>query len=231
MDESLYVAADLGAGSGRVFLAGIGDGHWRFVEMRRFHYPPVECDGHLRWDLPRMLDEVKPFPNGFDWASPVIGAREFHGQRVPVFPAANDFVYLCFHAAKHHWERLQWLLDIAAWMRRPEFDLDEVVASAEREGFGPVVKEGVWWAHAVLGVKPLMSRPVDPGEGARAARRFVVQHFGSPALRPLFRTWYGSVLYPRVSQRLRFWLDRLTEWAFVKIPRLHPTADEGGKGA
>jgi rhamnulokinase len=59
MDESLYVAADLGAGSGRVFLAGIGAGHWRFEELRRFHYPPVECDGHLRWDLRRMFDEVK----------------------------------------------------------------------------------------------------------------------------------------------------------------------------
>ena len=59
MDESLYVAADLGAGSGRVFLAGIAAGHWRFEELRRFHYPPVERDGHLRWDLPRMLSEIK----------------------------------------------------------------------------------------------------------------------------------------------------------------------------
>jgi rhamnulokinase len=59
MDESLYVAADLGAGSGRVFLAGIGGGRWRFEELRRFHYPPIESGGHLRWDLPRMLGEVK----------------------------------------------------------------------------------------------------------------------------------------------------------------------------
>ena len=59
MDESLYVAADLGAGSGRVFLAGIGSGRWRFEELRRFHYPPVECGGHLRWDLPRVLHEIK----------------------------------------------------------------------------------------------------------------------------------------------------------------------------
>jgi len=59
MDESLYVAADLGAGSGRVFLAGIGSGHWRFEELRRFHYPPVEHRDHLRWDVPRILDEIK----------------------------------------------------------------------------------------------------------------------------------------------------------------------------
>jgi rhamnulokinase len=59
MDESLYVAADLGAGSGRVFLAGIGAGQWRFEELRRFHYPPVECHGHLRWDLPRMFGEIE----------------------------------------------------------------------------------------------------------------------------------------------------------------------------
>jgi rhamnulokinase len=59
MDESLYVAADLGAGSGRVFLAGLGADRWRFEEVRRFHYPPVERGGHLRWDLPRILDEIK----------------------------------------------------------------------------------------------------------------------------------------------------------------------------
>jgi rhamnulokinase len=59
MDAPLSVAVDLGAGSGRVFLAELGEGRWRVEELRRFHYPPAECDGHLRWDLPRMLDEIE----------------------------------------------------------------------------------------------------------------------------------------------------------------------------
>jgi rhamnulokinase len=59
MDESLYVAVDLGAGSGRVFLAGISAEEFLLEEVRRFHYPPSRSDGHLRWNLPHILSEIK----------------------------------------------------------------------------------------------------------------------------------------------------------------------------
>jgi rhamnulokinase len=59
MTESLYIAIDLGAGSGRVFLAGVGPGELLLEEVRRFHYPPTRSAGHLRWDLPRIFIEIK----------------------------------------------------------------------------------------------------------------------------------------------------------------------------
>ncbi len=59
MDHALFIAVDLGAGSGRVFLCGLGRDELRLEEIRRFHYPPRECDGHLRWDFARILDEIK----------------------------------------------------------------------------------------------------------------------------------------------------------------------------
>jgi len=59
MDDELFIAVDLGAGSGRVFLCGLGPGELLLEEIRRFHYPPRECDGHLRWDFAKILDEVK----------------------------------------------------------------------------------------------------------------------------------------------------------------------------
>ena len=59
MTESLYIAVDLGAGSGRVFLAGVAPGELMLEEVRRFHYPANESGGHLRWDLPTILDEIK----------------------------------------------------------------------------------------------------------------------------------------------------------------------------
>jgi len=59
MDNSLYIAIDLGAGSGRVFLAGVGLSELSLEEVRRFHYPPQHRDGHLRWDLPRIFAEIK----------------------------------------------------------------------------------------------------------------------------------------------------------------------------
>jgi rhamnulokinase len=57
--ESLYLAVDLGAGSGRVFLAGIAPEEFLLEEVRRFHYPPSRSEGHLRWDVPYILGEIK----------------------------------------------------------------------------------------------------------------------------------------------------------------------------
>ena len=59
MAGPLYIAVDLGAGSGRVFLAGIEPGEMLFQEVRRFHYPPAERDGHLRWDFSKIFEEIK----------------------------------------------------------------------------------------------------------------------------------------------------------------------------
>ena len=59
MDDGLFIAIDLGAGSGRVFLCGLGPDELRLEEIRRFHYPPRESDGHLRWDFARILNEIK----------------------------------------------------------------------------------------------------------------------------------------------------------------------------
>lgn len=59
MDESLFIAIDLGAGSGRVFLAGVTADEFLLEEIRRFHYPARMSEGHLRWDFAQILNETK----------------------------------------------------------------------------------------------------------------------------------------------------------------------------
>ena len=59
MNDDLYIAIDLGAGSGRVFLAGVGPDELLLEETRRFHYPPQCSDGHLRWGFGKIWDEIK----------------------------------------------------------------------------------------------------------------------------------------------------------------------------
>ena len=56
---SFYIAVDLGAGSGRVFLAGLAPGELLLEEVRRFHYPPRRLDRHLRWDWQHIFAEIK----------------------------------------------------------------------------------------------------------------------------------------------------------------------------
>jgi rhamnulokinase len=57
-DHPLFIAVDLGAGSGRVFLGGVAPHELLLEEVRRFRYPPRRHDGHLRWDLAAMLTEI-----------------------------------------------------------------------------------------------------------------------------------------------------------------------------
>lgn len=59
MANPVYIAVDLGAGSGRVFFAAFDDPGLFLQEVRRFHYPPQRSMGHLRWDLPTIFAEIK----------------------------------------------------------------------------------------------------------------------------------------------------------------------------
>ncbi len=58
-DHRLFVAVDLGAGSGRVFLAGFAPHELMLEEVRRFRYPPRFVNGHLRWDARHILTEIR----------------------------------------------------------------------------------------------------------------------------------------------------------------------------
>src|SRR5260370_4842801 len=58
-DGALYIAGDLGRASGRVFLAGVARGELLLEEVRRFQYPPVRLQNHLRWNLPEIFEEIK----------------------------------------------------------------------------------------------------------------------------------------------------------------------------
>jgi rhamnulokinase len=59
MLDSLYVGVDLGAGSGRIFLAGAARGELLLEEIQRFQYPPTRSSGHLRWNFPEIFRMVK----------------------------------------------------------------------------------------------------------------------------------------------------------------------------
>lgn len=59
MAGPLFIAVDLGAGSGRVFLAGVGPGEFLLEEIHRFTYPSREIDGILRWDIEHIFAEIK----------------------------------------------------------------------------------------------------------------------------------------------------------------------------
>jgi rhamnulokinase len=54
--RAFHAAIDLGAGSGRVFVGEAAPGAVGLRELHRFHYRPRPLEGHLRWDMPRLVD-------------------------------------------------------------------------------------------------------------------------------------------------------------------------------
>ena len=59
IDDPLYIAVDLGAGSGRVFLVDLAPPGLTLEEIRRFTYPASQLDRRLRWDFPKIFDEIR----------------------------------------------------------------------------------------------------------------------------------------------------------------------------
>lgn len=56
----------------------------------------------------------------------------FKHMSLPVLTHEYNFVYLCHHAAKHSWARLQWLVDVAIFYRRYPLDWQKVLTLAKQ---------------------------------------------------------------------------------------------------
>jgi rhamnulokinase len=54
-----HLAIDLGAGSGRAMVGGMGAGAVVLREAHRFHYGPREASGHLRWDFGALMSGIE----------------------------------------------------------------------------------------------------------------------------------------------------------------------------
>ena len=57
--RAFHAAIDLGAGSGRVFLGDAAPAVVSVRELHRFYYGPRLLDGHLRWDMPRLVEGLR----------------------------------------------------------------------------------------------------------------------------------------------------------------------------
>jgi len=54
-----YIAVDLGAESGRVMLGSVSTEKLILEEIHRFRNGPIEENGALKWDIQRLMSEIK----------------------------------------------------------------------------------------------------------------------------------------------------------------------------
>jgi hypothetical protein len=74
------------------------------------------------------------------------------GAGTPVLPLAALWRYLCAHGTEHRWERMMWLCDIVALVRRhPQLASPDSLRAAATDGLAPSVACAVLVAEHVLG--------------------------------------------------------------------------------
>src|SRR2546423_14950187 len=78
---------------------------------------------------------------------------EVDGQGVPALSVEDELVLICIHGAKHFWERLMWVADVAALIsRNPGIDWDRVTSAAREVGAERMLCVGLQLASTMLGV-------------------------------------------------------------------------------
>ena len=119
------------------------------------------------------------------------------GHPVPVLSAEDEFVLISIHGAKHFWERLMWISDIAAMVHNhPELDWERIRHSAKEVGAERMIRVALLVAQLFLRVPIPQAMTTDvAGDSSCRVRVHEIESwlpyggFASPPLarRALFR--------------------------------------------
>jgi hypothetical protein len=89
------------------------------------------------------------------------------GRDVPALSLEDELILICIHGAKHFWERLMWIADVAALISsKHAMNWDRVVAAAREVGAERILRLGLRLASDVLGA----NLPVHLESGIRSDR-------------------------------------------------------------
>jgi len=129
---------------------------------------------------------------------------EIAGQTLRTFSVEDTLVILCVHGAKHFWERLSWILDIARLIEARQVDWNLLATIAARMESTRVLQLGLFLAHDLFGCSVpdsvLMAARSDRhvrSLGAQVCEQFAAQSETSLSL------WSRSLF--RVRSRDQFW--------------------------
>jgi Uncharacterised nucleotidyltransferase len=192
----------------------------------QFEYPDSPCKIELHWGL----QEEKFFsaalrPEGWwermEW-------MEIAGSRVMAPSRSDTLLFLCAHGAKHRWERLKWICDIAALIQSlPEFDWESIYAQASALRVERMLLLGLLLANQILDCplpqEVLRKALAEPGVAALAAQ--VRQRLYEKTLTPglLETARFHILLRKRWRDKLRYlsvntFVPTAGEWKMVELP-------------
>jgi hypothetical protein len=121
---------------------------FRLRSERMFHRQETAGLIDLHWGL---------LPPGYSFTPATEGLWQrqqtvaFGQALVPTLGPEDTLVFFCLHGAKHGWEQLNWLCDLAELLRaRPCLDWEGILSWAHGHGAGRLLQTGLHLAHRLL---------------------------------------------------------------------------------
>jgi hypothetical protein len=142
------------------------------------------------------------------------------GREVPVLSLEDELVLICVHGAKHFWERLMWIADVAALISRQRLDWDRVLAVANEVGALRILHLGLRLAADLLDAElpPHLKAAVQADRTVAKLAAQIESRLAHPELheigilqRAAFRVQMRGGLFPGLAYLLRLSLTPTEE--------------------
>jgi Uncharacterised nucleotidyltransferase len=153
---------------------------------------------------------LRYYPAPFDFqdlTSRLIGV-EIAGQSLRTFSVEDTMVILCVHGAKHFWERLFWILDVARLIEVQDMDWSLLEQIAARMESTRVLLLGLYLAHDLFGVSlpdPVLRDALGDQHVQSLARQVCRQFAENAGPNPCPNPGIWSRTLFRIRSRDKFW--------------------------
>jgi Uncharacterised nucleotidyltransferase len=148
-------------------------------------------------------------------------------REVPALSLEDELVLICIHGAKHFWERLMWIADVAALVsRQTDIDWERVADSAKAVGSERMLHAGLRLASDLLGAQL-------PGKVQAVVQADVI----ASRLAEQVRRWLPAAgaaspgLFQRAAFRLRMRGGLISAPAYLLRLSFSPTEEDWTDGA
>lgn len=140
---------------------------------------------------------------------------------VPALSLEDELVLICVHGAKHFWERLMWIADVAALISRQSLDWDRANAVAREVGAQRILRLGLRLASDLLGAElpPALDLSVRSDRAVASLAAQIETRLASRRPR-------GIGLWQRAVFRVRMPGGFLDGFAYLLRLSLSPTEDD-----
>ena len=148
------------------------------------------------------------------------------GHGVPSLSTEDELLLICIHGAKHFWEQLMWIADVAALVSRQSVDWGRATSAAREVDAERMLRLGLLLASDVLGVPLPANVAADIGSDTAVARALkrIVKRLPAAASEPLG-------LFERAAFRLRMRGGFLAGPAYLLRLSLSPTEEDWASGS